>query len=94
MPPQDLDAKIKRYGEEQKSISEAAKEKEKERDAKSKEADELMERHHRFANAVALIQISIALGAVAALGRNRLLWYGSMAVGATGAALFALTSLH
>lgn len=92
--PPELDATIKRYGDEQKEISAAAKEKEKERDAKSAEADELMERHHRFANAVAFIQISIALGAVAALGRNRLVWYGSMAVGLAGAVLFALTSVR
>ncbi len=42
------------------------KELEKERDAKSSEADHLLHRHHRFANAVALFQVSIALGAVAA----------------------------
>ena len=40
-----------------------------------------MHQHHRFANSVALFQVAIALGAVAALTRVRLVWYGSIAVG-------------
>jgi asparagine N-glycosylation enzyme membrane subunit Stt3 len=32
-----------------------------------------------------LFQVSIALGAVAALTRNRLVWYGSVVVGLAGA---------
>ena len=38
------------------------------RDRKSEEADRLLVRHHGFANAVALFQIAIALGAVLLLG--------------------------
>jgi hypothetical protein len=40
---------------------------------------------------VALIQVSIALGAVAALTRNRAIWIGSMTLGVAGAAMFFLT---
>jgi hypothetical protein len=47
-----------------------------------------MHRHHRFANSVALFQVAIALGAVAALTRMRPVWYGSLALGLCGAALF------
>jgi hypothetical protein len=89
-PPQYA-ATQKRYLDEQKEIQEKAHEKEKERDARSAEADHLLHRHHGFANAVALLQVSIALGAVAALTKSRLVWLGSMAVGLGGIVLFALT---
>ena len=91
-PPQYA-ANQKRYLEEQKEIQRKAQEKEKERDEKSKEADHLLHRHHRFANAVALLQVSIALGAVAALTRSRLVWLGSIGIGVCGVVIFALTFL-
>ena len=53
----------------------------------------LLHEHHGFANTVALFQVSIALGAVSALTRNRLVWFGSMGVGLIGLALFAKTFL-
>ncbi len=82
--PADIEAKARRYEEEQKEIQDKAREREKERDEKSHEADELLHRHHGFANAVAFFQVSIALGAVAALTRNRLVWIASMLVGLGG----------
>ena len=92
--PASLEETIKRYGEEQKEIADKAKEKEEERDVKAHEADELLHSHHRFANSVALMQIAIALGAVAALTRQRTMWLASLGVGVIGSALFALTLLH
>jgi hypothetical protein len=80
-----------KYKEEQAEISKKAKEIEHERDERSKEADHLLHRHHGFANAVALFQVSIALGAVAALTRMRPVWFGSMALGLAGIVLFGLT---
>ena len=85
-PPAELAEKERRYAEEQKEIQEKAREKERERDERSHEADHLLHQHHRFANAVAFFQVSIALGAVAALTRNRLVWLGSMLVGLAGLA--------
>jgi hypothetical protein len=79
----------KRYKDEQAEIRKKAEEKEHQRDEKSKEADELIHHHHGFASAVALFQVSIALGAVAALTRNHLVWFGSMGVGLVGIVLFA-----
>jgi hypothetical protein len=87
-PPQYA-ANQKRYAEEQKEISKAAHEKEHERDAKSAEADHLLHRHHRFADTVALFQVSIALGAVAALTRSRLAWLASLAFGVSGIVVLA-----
>lgn len=89
--PEALELSIQRYQAEQKEIEHAAREKEHERDEKSKEADDLLAHHRRFAESVAFIQVSIALGAVAALTRNRLVWFASMALGAIGAGVFAVT---
>jgi hypothetical protein len=90
-PPVEYGQARKRYAEEQAEIQKKAREKEKERDGKSAEADHLLARHHGFANAVAIFQVSIALGAVAALTRSRPVWYGSLLLGAAGAGLLLLT---
>jgi len=89
-PPSTYQDEARRYEAEQKEIQKAAREKEKERDEKDKEAALLLARHHSFALCVALFQVSIALGAVAALTRNRLVWYGSLAVGLVGAAVLVV----
>src|SRR5438552_8501470 len=88
-PPEILKQTAQRYAREQEGIKKQAEEKERERDEKSKEADQLLARHHGFANAVALFQIAIALGAVAALTHTRTVWLGSMVVGAVAIVLFA-----
>jgi hypothetical protein len=88
-PPARFAEEEKRYKDEQAEIRKKAEEKEHARDEKSNEADHLLHRHHGFANTVALFQISIALGAVAALTRNRLVWFGSMGVGLVGLLFFA-----
>ncbi|MEO8191389.1 MAG: DUF4337 domain-containing protein [Acidobacteriota bacterium] len=89
--PAEYGANDKRYKGEQAEIQQKAKEKEKERDQKSAEADHLLHRHHGFANAVALFQVSIALGAVAALTHNRPVWFASLLLGAGATVLFAIT---
>ncbi len=83
-PPPDHAERAKRYAADQEAIAKAAREKEKERDARSAEADRLLHQHHRFAGAVAFFQVAIALGAVAALTRQRLVWLGSLGVGLAG----------
>jgi hypothetical protein len=93
-PPPEYAEKQKRYGEEQKEIEKKAREKEKERDEKSKEADELLHHHHGFANTVALFQVAIALGAVAALTRNRPVWAASLLLGLAATAVFLVTLLR
>jgi Domain of unknown function (DUF4337) len=93
-PPANVEQTIQRYAVEQKDIERAARDKERERDDRSNAADQLLARHHWFANSVALIQVSIALGAVAALTRNRLVWMGSMTLGAVGAGVFMVTLLR
>ena len=89
--PERFAKEANRYRAEQKQIEEKARGLERQRDERSHKADHLLHAHHRYADAVALFQVSIALGAVAALSRSRLVWYGSMAAGAVGIALFAVT---
>ncbi len=91
--PASLKADRERYAHEQTEIAALAHDRERERDAKSAEADELLHRHHKFADSVALFQVAIALGAVAALARYRLVWFLSMVLGVGGAALFLTTIL-
>ena len=89
-PPASFGERQKRYAKEQEEIQARAKEREAARDEKAKEADHLLHRHHGFANAVALFQVSIALGAMAALTRPKLVWLGSLAVGAVGVVFFVV----
>lgn len=88
-PPAKYIEDQKRYKDEQAEIKKKAEEKESERDEKSKEADHLLHRHHGYAATVAFFQISIALGAVAALTRSQPVWLGSMGFGLVGVLFFA-----
>jgi hypothetical protein len=92
--PGELTQKADKETHDQQDVRKAAEEKEHERDAKSAEADELLHRHHMLANAVALFQVAIALGAIAALTRVRLVWFGSILLGVAGLVLGAIPWLH
>lgn len=93
-PPADIASRFARYTAQQDSIRAEAKKLENERDVKSHEADELLERHHHYAGAVALFQVAIALGAIAALTRVRSVWMGSLVVGGAGIVLAVLAVAH
>jgi hypothetical protein len=93
-PPQDLTDKAKRYEAEQETSQREARKMEKERDAKSREGDELLHRHHFFADSVALFQVAIALGAMAALTRMRWVWLGSLLLGVAGVAILVTPFLR
>jgi hypothetical protein len=82
--PDSLGALVARYAREQGEIQTEARNLEHERDAKVSEANKLLGQHHRYAYAVALLQVAIALGAVAALTRqSKVLWLALLA-GAIG----------
>ena len=74
----------KRYSDEQGEAKTKAAELEKERDERNREAEHLMRQHHKFAYCVTFTQVAIALSAIAALTRNRPVWYGSLVMGAIG----------
>jgi len=93
-PPASIASQTARYTAQQDTIRGEAKKLEAERDQKSKEADDLLERPHHHAGAVALFQVAIALGAIAALTRVRAVWIGSLLVGGGGIVLGLLAVLH
>jgi glucan biosynthesis protein len=86
--PEELAKSLEKYSEDQKSSREKAEEFEKQRDEKNEEAEHLMHHHHFFAQSVALLQVAIALGAVAALTRRKLAWIASTLLGLIGAGIF------
>ena len=89
VPQPALDQDIARYQKEQEDIAADARRREDTGKRRSQEADHFTHRHHRYASSVALLQISVALSAIAALSRNRPLWTLSIAVALAGAVLFA-----
>lgn len=89
VPQPSIDADLARYQKEQSEISEANRKLEKTSRNEEEEADHLIHRHHRFAASVALLQIAVALSAIAALSRNRGMWMLSLAIAAAGAVVFA-----
>jgi hypothetical protein len=92
--PPRLAAESARYLAQQDSISRKATELEHQRDEKSHEAEVLLSQHQIYAPAVALLQIAIALGAIAALTGSRFVWFGSMGLGLGAAILLAIPALR
>ena len=77
-----------RYAAEEEEISKAAKEFEKEVKEDSERSGQSMEHNHRFAYAVTMFQISIALAAVAALSRQKFVWLAGLLVAVIGFVYF------
>lgn len=92
--PDSLRALTAKYAREQGDIQTEARKLEKERDEKVADAERLLGQHHRYAFSVALLQVSIALGAVAALTRQRKALALSMLAGAGGIVLALVAALH
>ena len=86
---QKEEAEALRYGTEEQEIGKAAKELENEVKKETELSDKSMEHHHRFAYAVTMFQISIALAAVAALSRQKPVWYAGLVVAFLGLLYFA-----
>jgi Domain of unknown function (DUF4337) len=87
-PPTAESVAVMKYASDQQAIADSARRMEHERDARSAEADALLQRHHGFAYSVAFFQIAIALGAVAALTRSRPVLGASVVAGAIGIGFF------
>ena len=77
-----------RYAREEEEISKTANELEKHVNEDSERSSESMEHHHRFAYAVTMFQISIALAAVGALSRQKAVWYAGLLVAVIGLIYF------
>ena len=92
-PPPHLAERAAKLAGDEAAIAARARALEAERDRRSAEADRLLHHHHLFAQSVALFQVAIALGAIAALTRRRIAWIGSMTLGAAGCGFLALALL-
>ena len=88
VPQPAIDADLARYQKEQAEIAAANRKLETRSQEQAGEAGHLLHRHHRYAASVALLQIAVALSAIAALARNRWMWFLSMAIALGGAAVF------
>jgi hypothetical protein len=75
--------KLAEYKKDQEDISKEAAERE-------KSSEEHLRHHVIYARSVTLFQISIAIGAIAALAHRRAFWYVSMVVGLAGLIMLLL----
>jgi len=87
-------SKIDRYEKEKGEIKLAAEKLEAESTAWDKSSEEQMHQHHRWAQATTVLQVSIALAAIALLTRKKWLEYGMFALASIGLVLGGLAALH
>ena len=87
-------AKIDRYEKEKNEIKMVAEKLEKESTDWDKQSDEQMHQHHRWAQATTVLQISIAMAAIALLTRKRWVEYAMFAAAAGGMVVGILAVLH
>ena len=87
-------AKIDRYEKEKNEIKLVAEKLELEATTWDKSSDEQMHQHHRWAQATTVLQVSIALAAIALLTRKKWLEYGMFALASVGLIVGALAALH
>jgi Na+/glutamate symporter len=85
---------IKRYRAEKADIKAAADKLEAEAKAWDHQSDEQMHQHHRWAQSTTVLQISIALAAIALLSKKRWVEWAMYGSGAMGVGVGALAFLH
>ena len=98
LAPEDRKAtyqgKVERYEKEKTEIKTAAERIEAEGTSWDQQSDEQMHQHHRWAQATTVLQVSIALAAIALLTRKKWLEYGMFGVAGIGAVIGLLAMLH
>ena len=87
-------AKIERYEKEKTEIKAGADKLEAEATVWDKKSDDEMHQHHRWAQATTILQVSIALAAIALLTKRKWLEKGMFVAGAAGVVIGALAVLH
>ena len=87
-------AKIERYDKEKGEIKQAAEKLEAEATEWDHQSDEQMHQHHRWAQATTVLQVSIALAAIALLTKKKWLEYAMFGVGGLGVVVGAFAALH
>jgi Na+/glutamate symporter len=85
---------IERYKAEKADIKKAAEKLEAESLQWDEQSDTQMHQHHRWAQATTLLQVAIALAAIALLTRKRWLQFAMYGAGALGLGVGVLAALH
>ena len=85
---------IKRYKGEKAEIKTGAEKLEAEAKAWDEKSDEQMHQHHRWAQATTVLQIAIALAAIALLSKKRWTEWAMYGAGAIGVGVGVLAFLH
>jgi hypothetical protein len=85
---------IDRYKEEKEGIKKTAEKFETESTEWDKHSDEQMHLHHRWAQATTLLQIAIALSAIALLTRKKWLQWGVYGLSTVGIVVGVMALLH
>ena len=87
-------AKIDRYEKEKNEIKLVADKLEADATAWDKQSDEQMHQHHRWAQSTTVLQVSIALAAIALLTKKKWLEIAMFVAGGAGVIVGALAALH
>ena len=87
-------AKVERYEKEKGDIKVVADKLEAEATEWNRQSDEQMHQHHRWAQATTVLQVCIALAAIALLTKKKWLEYAMFGAGAVGMVVGALAMLH
>lgn len=87
-------AKVERYEKEKAEIKAAAEKLEAEASEWDHKSEQQMHQHHRWAQATTVLQIAIALAAIALLTKKKWVEYAMFGAGALGLAVGAAAALH
>ena len=87
-------AKVARYDKEKADINAKASELDKESSEWDAKSEEELHLHHRWAQATTVLQVSIALAAIALLTRKRWMEGATLVAGASGIVLGVLAACH
>ena len=87
-------AKVERYEKEKTEIKAVADKLELDAAAWDRQSDEQMHQHHRWAQSTTVLQVSIAMAAIALLTKKKWLEYAMFVAGAVGLTVGALAALH
>ena len=87
-------AKVERYDKEKGEIKLAAEKLEADATEWDHQSDEQMHQHHRWAQATTVLQVAIALAAIALLTKKKWLEYAMFGTGTAGVLVGILAALH
>ncbi|SFF33063.1 DUF4337 family protein, partial [Paracidovorax wautersii] len=90
----ELQAKLDRYEQEKNDIKKKAEALEAQSQALDEQSEAQMHQHHRWAQATTVLQVAIALAAIALLTRRKWLQWGMYGVAGLGMAVGVLAALH